>query len=53
MILAGDVGGTNCRLALYEVEDGRLRQRAEGRVPSRDANGNINLGTAGDVTVVP
>ncbi len=39
MILAGDVGGTNCRLALYEIEDGRLRQRVEGRVPSRGANG--------------
>ncbi len=39
MILAGDVGGTNCRLALYEVEQGRLRQRAEERVPSQGANG--------------
>lgn len=39
MILAGDVGGTNCRLALYEVESGRLRQRVEGRLPSRGANG--------------
>jgi glucokinase len=29
MILAGDVGGTKTRIALYERRDGRLRQEAE------------------------
>jgi glucokinase len=30
VILAGDIGGTNTRLALLEAVDGRLRPRAEG-----------------------
>ncbi len=36
MILAGDIGGTNSRLALYEVtSDGVLRRVDEARLPSR------------------
>jgi Zn-dependent alcohol dehydrogenase len=32
----------------------KIQVQLDGGVrPSRDANGNINLGTAGDVTVVP
>lgn len=36
MILAGDVGGTNTRLALYEHDRGRLRQRWRTRLKSGD-----------------
>ncbi len=36
MLLAGDVGGTNMRLALYDEEDGRLVERRRARFPTRD-----------------
>ncbi len=39
MILAGDVGGTNVRLALFEVEGGMLVPRDERRFRSRDVPG--------------
>ena len=35
-ILAGDIGGTNARLALVRVDDGRLVHGDEVRLPSRD-----------------
>jgi len=35
VILAGDVGGTNVRLALFSAEGGRLLRRDEARYPSR------------------
>lgn len=35
MILAGDIGGTNSRLAGFEVENGRLQTRVEQTFPSR------------------
>lgn len=35
MILAGDVGGTNARLAMFEVATGRLEARATEIFPSR------------------
>lgn len=36
MLLAGDVGGTNMRLALYDVEGGKLVERRRARFPTRD-----------------
>ena len=39
MILAGDVGGTNVRLALFEVEGGKLAPRDERKFRSRDVPG--------------
>jgi glucokinase len=36
MILAGDVGGTNTRLALFDDQAGRLRPTAEATFPSRE-----------------
>src|SRR6266446_299643 len=36
MILAGDIGGTKTRLALFEAESGRLRSVAEESFPSGD-----------------
>lgn len=36
MILAGDIGGTNTRLAYARVDGGRLRLVAEGTFPSRE-----------------
>lgn len=39
MILAGDIGGTNVRLALFEVEPGRLGVREEAKLRSRDFAG--------------
>ena len=36
MLLAGDVGGTNMRLALFDVEDGRLVEKRRTRFPTRD-----------------
>ena len=36
MILAADVGGTKCNLALVEKSDGQLSVRQERRFPSRD-----------------
>jgi glucokinase len=35
LILAGDVGGTHARLALIEIENGRLALATEATVPSR------------------
>jgi glucokinase len=39
MILAGDVGGTNVRLALFEEREGRLVSREESRFASREEAG--------------
>lgn len=39
MILAGDIGGTNVRLALFELEGGKLVRREERKFPSRDFPG--------------
>ena len=39
MILAGDVGGTNLRLALFDLTDERLVKRAEARFKSRELTG--------------
>jgi glucokinase len=39
MILAGDVGGTNVRLALFEVEGGKLARKDEKTFRSRDVSG--------------
>ena len=36
VILAGDIGGTNTRLALFVDRDGRLEPVAEARYPSRN-----------------
>lgn len=36
MLLAGDVGGTNMRLALFEEEAGRLVERRRARFATRD-----------------
>jgi glucokinase len=41
MILAGDIGGTNARLANFEPQNGRLRLISEHVYPSRDYS---NLG---------
>lgn len=35
MILAGDIGGTNSRLAGFEIDNGRLQVRVEQTFPSR------------------
>jgi glucokinase len=35
MILAGDIGGTNTRLAFFSIENERLKQAAENVYPSR------------------
>jgi len=39
MILAGDIGGTNARLAYFQSQDGRLSLAAEGVYPSREHRG--------------
>ena len=39
MILAGDIGGTNVRLALFEIEGGRLAARDERKFRSREVSG--------------
>jgi glucokinase len=39
MILAGDIGGTNARLAYFQVQNGHLAVRAEGVFPSREHRG--------------
>jgi glucokinase len=39
VILAGDIGGTSTRLALFEAPSGTLRTVAEDRFPSRDYRG--------------
>ncbi|PYX78977.1 MAG: glucokinase, partial [Acidobacteria bacterium] len=36
MILAGDIGGTNTRLALFEAKSGRLEPHTELTYPSRE-----------------
>jgi len=39
MILAGDIGGTNARLAYFDVKDGHLALATEGVFPSREHSG--------------
>lgn len=39
MILAGDIGGTNARLAFYDVRDGHLSLISSSIFPSRDYTG--------------
>lgn len=39
MILAGDVGGTKCNLALFQLEEGRVSPRLERTFSSRDFEG--------------
>jgi glucokinase len=39
MILAGDIGGTNARLALFQAKNGDLTVAAEGVFPSREHRG--------------
>jgi glucokinase len=39
MILAGDIGGTNARLAYFRAQDGHLTVAAEGVFPSRGHSG--------------
>jgi glucokinase len=39
MILAGDIGGTSTRLALFEVVGGKLVPRAQAKYPSREHKG--------------
>jgi len=39
MILAGDIGGTNSRLAFFTVANGRLKPEIERVYPSRDYSG--------------
>ena len=39
MILAGDIGGTNVRLALFEIESGRLVRKDEQKFRSRELPG--------------
>jgi glucokinase len=43
MILAGDVGGTNTRLAFFEPQDGGLAERWSRTFPSREAAGLAEL----------
>ena len=39
MILAGDIGGTNSRLAFFDVADGQLKIVTESIYPSKEARG--------------
>jgi glucokinase len=39
VILAGDIGGTNARMAFYQVRAGRLHQVSEAVFPSRQHSG--------------
>ncbi len=39
MILAGDIGGTNARLALFEIESDRLARKDERKFRSREVPG--------------
>lgn len=39
MILAGDIGGTNARLAYFQPQNGKLSVMAEGVYPSREHRG--------------
>lgn len=50
MILAGDIGGTNSRLALYDVSAGQLRRVTEARLPSR---GSASLEDVLDTFLAP
>jgi glucokinase len=43
MILAGDVGGTSTRLALFELEQGSLREIARERYPSANYPGLLEI----------
>jgi glucokinase len=43
MILAGDVGGTSTRLALFELEHGSLREIARERYPSANYPGLLEI----------
>jgi glucokinase len=43
MILAGDIGGTSTRLALFDVADGALRAVAQQRYPSRNYPGLLEI----------
>lgn len=46
MLLAGDVGGTNLRLALYDLADGALVERRRARVPTRDVTSLVEAAAA-------
>jgi glucokinase len=39
MILAGDIGGTNARLAYFQTQNGHRILAAEGVFPSREHRG--------------
>ncbi len=39
MILAGDIGGTNTRLAIFELREGRLRDGLIEVFPSQEYEG--------------
>jgi glucokinase len=43
VILGGDIGGTNTRLAVFELADGRLRQRWKGKYRSREHDGLVEI----------
>ncbi|HEU5262676.1 MAG TPA: glucokinase [Gemmatimonadales bacterium] len=55
IVLAGDIGGTNARLALVEVSDDAVRILREGRFPTRDSPGlgSIVLRFCGDAATRP
>ncbi len=46
MLLAGDVGGTNLRLALYDLADGVLVERRHARVPTREVTRLVDAASA-------
>lgn len=46
MILAGDIGGTNSRLAFFEQQGGELRPVLQKDFPSRQARGLEEIVTA-------
>ena len=46
MILAGDIGGTSARLALFDSEGGRLQMVAEQTYPSRQYKGLEGIASA-------
>jgi len=43
VILAGDIGGTSARLALFELEGGRLRARGAEKYTSREHKGLADM----------
>jgi glucokinase len=43
MILAGDIGGTSTRLALFEIDGGKLTARAQNKYPSREHKGLVEI----------